>query len=151
MDGVSEDFSGLPEYKSRGDRREERVERIWTERRSNPYRGRRRRVLLIGGFVVALVLTALAAIAFFAPTPYIGMSHTALAASVGDTTARGCHPAGDGYLCVRDTGGATVNYKVKVDFVGCWTGEPVGKSAGSGGSRSEISGCVSLMDHLRAD
>lgn len=156
MDGVSEDFSGLPDYKTREDRRNERIDRVWEKRRSNPYRGRRARVLVAGGFALGLLLVALALIMLFAPTPYLGMSHGALASSVGDATGRGCHPQGDGWICARETGGAITNYKVKVDWAGCWTGNPVGKgTAGKGvaasGSQSEISGCVSIMDHLTGD
>jgi hypothetical protein len=150
MDGVSEDFSGLPEYKTRSEKREERVEKIWSERRSDPYRGRRTRVLVVGGFVIGLALMGLAAIAFFAPTPYLGMSHDALASSVGHTTSRGCHPSGDGWLCTTSDGGSTVTYKVKVDWAGCWTGRPVGPTVARGEAQPAISGCVSIMDHLTA-
>jgi hypothetical protein len=150
MDGMSEDFSGLPEYKTRGEKREERVEKIWSERRSNPYRGHRTRVLVVGGFVIGLVLMGLAAIAFFAPTPYLGMSHDALASSVGHTTDRGCRPSGDGWLCARSVDGSTVTYKVKVDWAGCWTGRQVGPAATRRDAQPSITGCVSIMDHITA-
>ena len=65
MDGVSEDFSGLPEYKTRGEKRAERVDRIWSERRSDPYRGHRTKVLVVGGFVLAIMLMGIAAVVFF--------------------------------------------------------------------------------------
>jgi len=147
MDGVSDDFSGLPEYKTRGDRREERLDRVWTERRSNPYRGHRTKVLIVGGFVIALALLAISLIMLFAPTPYLGMSHDALASSVGNTTDRGCRPSGDGWLCATESGSAIATYKVHVDWAGCWSGNLVGPS---GDAQQKISGCVSIMDHITA-
>jgi len=45
------------------------------------------------------------------------MSHEALAKSVGNSTGRGCHPAGDGWLC-STVDGSAVTYKVKVDWAG---------------------------------
>ncbi len=149
MDGVSEDFSGLPEYKSRGERREERLDRKFTEHRSNPYRGRRTRILLVGGFLLALFLLALSLIVMFAPTPYLGTSHSALANSIGGSDANDCRPAGSNWICTEGSGASMTRYAVKIDWAGCWSGQLIG-SAGSGAAR-KISGCVAIIDHLKAD
>ena len=149
MDGVSEDFSGLPEYKSRVERREERLDRNFDRRRSNPYRGRRTRVLLVGGFVLALLLLALSLIVMFAPTPYLGASHGALASSIGDAASEDCRPSGSNWICTGTEGGVTTRYAVKVDWAGCWSGQLVGSA--SGGADRKISGCVAIIDHLTAD
>ncbi len=149
MDGVSGDFSGLPEYKSRSERRDERVERIWAERRNSPYRGRRTKLILVGGFTLAVLLLALSLIMLFAPTPYLGASLGALANSVGGSAANDCRPAGSSWICTRATGDSVQRYDVKVDWAGCWTGELIGTPASSDTDR-KISGCVSIVDHLRA-
>ncbi len=150
MDGVSEDFSGLPEYKSRGERNAERVERRFSQRRNNPYRGHRTRVILVGGFVVALILLTVSLIVLYVPTPYLGTSHGSLASSIGSSSAQDCRPGGSGWICRKETGGTVARYDVKVDWAGCWTGELMGSTAASGNAKPEISGCVSIIDHLRA-
>jgi len=146
MDGVSEDFSGLPEYKTRGERRTERLDRGWSDRRNNPYRGHRTKVLVVGGFVLTLLLIAVSLVMLFAPTPYLGMSHGALAQSVGDPTGRGCHPSGDAWICTKNAGGSDVRYRVRVDWAGCWSGSLIGSPE----APRNISGCVSIMDHIKA-
>ncbi|MCB0857778.1 MAG: hypothetical protein KDB57_06625 [Solirubrobacterales bacterium] len=149
MDGVSDDFSGLPEYKSRSERRDERVERIWAERRNSPYRGRRTKLILVGGFTLAVLLLALALIILFAPTPYLGASHGALANSVGGSSVDDCRPSGSTWICTTTSNGTVERYDVKVDWAGCWSGELIGAPASSDTDR-KISGCVSIIDHLRA-
>ena len=150
MDGVSEDFSGLPEHQSRRERREKRREERFAERRANPYRGRRTRVLLVGGFALALLLLTISLIALYAPTPYLGTSHGALANSIGGASAQGCHPAGGSWICSRDVDGTLSRYSVKVDWAGCWNGQMIGSPAASTGADRKISGCVSIVDHLTA-
>lgn len=136
MDGVSEDFSGLPQ---RG-----KTEREF--RRGDRNRGRMAKIAVVGGFVIGLFVVLLSLIVLFAPTPYLGMSHGALANSVDGSSAKGCTPARDGWNCWKD--GAA--YHVKADWAGCWTGEPIGRPAVVN-TRPEISGCVSIMDHITAD
>lgn len=150
MDGVSEDFSGLPEYKSRDERRGERRDRKFSQHRSNPYRGRRTKILLVGGFVFALLLLAISLIVLFAPTPYLGASHGALANSVGGSSAQDCRPSGSRWICAVENGGITSRYEVKVDWAGCWTGSLMGRPAPGSDTQPKISGCVSIMDHLTA-
>jgi hypothetical protein len=135
MDGVGEDFSGLP--------RRGPVDREF--RRGDRNRGRIARIAVVGGFVIVLMVVAISLIVLYAPTPYLGMSHGALANSVDGSSARGCSPSGDGWNCWKD-GSA---YHVRADWAGCWTGEPVGKSP-SVDTREKIYGCVSIMDHLTA-
>ncbi len=149
MDGVSEDFSGLPEYKTRTERREERDDRRYDRRRSNPYRGHRTRILLVGGFVLALVFLALSLIVLYAPTPYLGTNHSALASSIGESATDGCKPNGSSWICTGGSGESAARYDVKVDWAGCWSGQLIG-SAASGADRN-ISGCVAIIDHLKAD
>ncbi len=150
MDGVSEDFSGLPEYKTRSERNAERVDRRFGQRRNNPYRGHRTRIILVGGFAVALVLLALSLVVLFAPTPYLGTNYASIAKSVGAASAHDCRPGGSGWVCTKEVDGSAARYEVKVDWAGCWDGRLIGKPAGSNGAQPEISGCVSLMDHLTA-
>ena len=150
MDGVSEDFSGLPDYKTRSERNAERVDRRFGQRRNNPYRGHRTRIILVGGFAVALVLLALSLVVLFAPTPYLGTNYSSIAKSVGAASAHDCRPGGSGWVCTKEVDGSAARYEVKVDWAGCWDGHLIGKPAGSNGAQPEISGCVSLMDHLTA-
>ena len=148
MDGVGEDFSGLPE--SRAARRTTRREARFEERRSDPYRGRRTRILVVIGFGLTLFLVALALVVMFAPTPYLGTSHGALANSVGGSSARDCRPAGGSWICVTEEGDSVARYRVSVDWAGCWSGDLVGARKPAGAETS-ISGCVSIFDHLTAD
>lgn len=148
MDGVSEDFSGLPEQRSRKELRAERRERRFNEHITNPYRGHRTRVILIGGFVVGLLLAAVALIIVFAPTPYLGVKHDSLAASIGGETT--CRPGGGTWNCSKTVDGAQARYKVTVDWAGCWSGTLAGPPAARGKADPKISGCVSLLDHFRA-
>lgn len=151
MDGVSEDFSGLPEHKSRGERRTERRERKFAERRADPFRGHRTRILLVGGFFIAVVLVAISLIVLFAPTPYLGTSHSALASSVGSASAQDCRPVGSSWICTREAGAGVARYEIKVDWAGCWSGELAGPPSARGKADRKISGCVAIIDHLRAD
>ena len=151
MDGVSEDFSGLPEYKSRGERRSERQEQKFSRHRSNPHRGHRTRVLLAGGFVLGLLLVATSLIVLFAPTPYLGTSHSALANSVGGSSAQDCRPSAGSWICGTESGGSIARYEVKVDWAGCWTGELIGRAPAGSDAKPAISGCVAIIDHLTAD
>jgi len=148
MDGVSEDFSGLPEQRSRKERRAEREEERFSRHVENPYRGHRTRVILVGGFVVGLVLAAIALIIVFAPTPYLGVKHNTLAASIGGETT--CRPAGSTWTCNQSADGQRAHYKVSVDWAGCWSGTLAGPRAARGKADPKISGCVSLLDHFRA-
>ena len=150
MDGLSEDFSGLPEYKTRSERRLERLDRKWSKRRASPYRGHRARGLLVGGFALALLLLTISLIVLFAPTPYLGTTHGALESSIGGASAGDCRPAGSGWICATSADGKTARYDVKVDWAGCWTGELLGSAAAHPDSQPKISGCVSIMDHLTA-
>ena len=150
MDGVSEDFddfSGLPEYKSRRDRNAERVDRRWKKHRANPHRGRLAKIALIGAFLAALVLGGIYLIVAFAPAPYMSMSAAALSKSVGDTTAAGCRPDTGGWICPTAIDGKNARYRVSSDVFGCWNGKRIG---GSAAAPKSISGCVTLMDHLTA-
>jgi hypothetical protein len=150
MDGVSEDFSGLPEYKTRGEKRAERVDRIWSERRNNPYRGRRARIILVGGFAVALLVLAISLIVLFAPAPYMGTNYSSIAKSVGTASPHDCRPGGSGWICAKEAGGTVARYDVKVDWAGCWSGKLIGPTTSRGDAQPKISGCVSVMDHLKA-
>jgi len=134
MDGVGEDFSGLPRR---------RVEPDF--RRGDRNRGRMVRIAIVGGFILGLIVVAVSLIVLYAPTPYLGMSHGALANSVGGSSARGCSPSGDGWNCWKDG----TAYHVRADWAGCWNGRPIGRSAGD--TRAGISGCVSILDHLTAE
>lgn len=141
MDGVSEDFSGLP--RPRGAGRDTRS--------IGRNRGHFTRVAVVGGFTIALLLTAMALIVLFAPTPYLGASHGALAHSVGGGSAKGCHPAGDIWVCRTTQSGTAARYDIKVDWAGCWKGQLAGPPPARGIAPSRISGCVSLVDHFTAD
>ncbi len=149
MDGVGEDFSGLPEHRSREERREERRDQKFTRHRSDPHRGRRTRILLVGGFAVALALIAVSLIVVFAPTPYLGTGHEALARSVGGS-GQDCRPVGDGWTCTKEAGGTVARYEVKVDWAGCWSGTLIGPPAAREAAQPKISGCVSLLDQFTA-
>lgn len=140
MDGVSEDFSGLPERRPRAERE---------VRRGDRNRGRIARIAVVGGFLIGLMLVALSLIVLFAPTPYLGVNHGALASSVDGGSVKGCQPAGDGWNCWKGEGTMASKYHVKADWAGCWTGELVGRVAGD--TPPKITGCVSIMDHLTAD
>jgi hypothetical protein len=150
MDGLSEDFSGLPEYKTRGERRLERLDRKWSQRRANPRRGHRTRVLLVGGFALALLLLTISLIVLFAPTPYLGTTHGSLESSIGGASAGDCRPAGSGWICATNVSDKTARYDVKVDWAGCWSGELLGSAVAHPDAQPKISGCVSIMDHLTA-
>lgn len=142
MDGVSEDFSGLPPQ-----RRDEREK----TRRSRKGHTRSYRLILVSGVVAAFGLFLLGLVVFFAPAPYLGMSHAALAASVDESSARGCKPAGRGWSCWRSVNGTAHRYRVTADWAGCWTGKLAGRRSQSSPADPLISGCVTVMDHLRAE
>lgn len=148
MEGVSEDFSGLPEYSTRGERRQERK---GSDRRSGPRQGHRTRAVLVGGFALALLLLTAALIVLFAPTPYLGASHRAVENSIGGINAGDCRPAGSDWICATRVDGEMARYEVNVDWAGCWSGQLIGRAAAHPGAEPKISGCVSLMDHLTAD
>lgn len=151
MDGVGDDFSGLPERKTRAEKRSERLDRRYEQRRANPYRGRRTRVLLAIGFAMAVMLVLCSLIVLFAPTPYLGTNHAALSSSVGGSAGKACHPGGDGWICSTGSGSADPRYRVNVDWAGCWSGRLIGPGGVNRASEPNISGCVALIDHLRAD
>ena len=147
---VSEDFSGLPEYKTRGEKRSERVDRIWSERRNNPYRGRRTRIILVGGFLVALLALVISLIVLFAPAPYLGTNYSSIANSVGTASEHDCKPAGNGWICTKEVGNGNARYNVEVDWAGCWSGQLMGRAAAHPDAEPKISGCVAIIDHLKA-
>ncbi|MCB0862390.1 MAG: hypothetical protein KDB66_04165 [Solirubrobacterales bacterium] len=127
------------------------MERRFGQRQNNPYRGHRTRIMLTGGFVVAIILVAISLIVAFAPAPLLGINYSSIAKSVGAESAHGCKPGGSGWVCNKEVNGATARYEIKVDWVGCWDGRLIGKSAVGTGAQPKISGCVSLLDHLTAD
>ncbi|MBN8868204.1 MAG: hypothetical protein J0H98_11675 [Solirubrobacterales bacterium] len=136
MDGVGEDFSGLPP------RRRTRHEAP-RDRRDG---ARFAKIAVVGGFVIGLMAIALALIVLFAPTPYLGTNGAALAKSVGGVDEGGCRPIEGGWVCRKDQGSGTVPYRVKADWAGCWSGVRIGD-----GQPREISGCISILDHLTAE
>lgn len=136
MDGVSEDFSGLPQPR----KAEKEV------RRGDRHRGRMAKIAIVGGFLIGLVLVAISLVVLFAPTPYLGMSHGALAKSIDGSSAKGCSPARNGWNCWKE-GSA---YHVTADWAGCWSGDLIGRP-GASDAPPKISGCVSVVDHLTAD
>lgn len=107
--------------------------------------------MVVATFVLALILLAVSLVAVFAPTPYLGTSHGALANSVGGAGAEDCRPAGGPWICTTESAGETVRYEVSVDWAGCWSGTLVGPRAARGEARPTISGCVSILDHITAD
>lgn len=142
MDGTSEDFSGLPP------RRRDEPE---YGRGTRSQRRRSYRLVVVSALVAAVGLTLLGLIVFLAPAPYLGMSHAALAASVDDSSAKGCKPEGRGWACWRTIDGTGHRYRVTADWAGCWTGKLAGHRSQSSPAPSRITGCVTVADHLRAE
>lgn len=124
------DFSGLPEARGRG-------------------RGRLVRIGVVAGLLMTLVLVAVALVVLYVPAPYLGTGHRALAHSVANGRGGECRPARGNWICRAGESDAP-RYAVEVDWAGCWSAtliEPGLESAYS----PEKSGCVALIDYLRAD
>lgn len=147
MDGLSEDFSGLPDYKTRSERQAERRDRKFAEHRVNPHRGRRTRIAIVGAFVISLILAAVLLVIAYAPAPFIGVSASALSKSVGTANGTSCHPNTGGWICTLGERGESARYQISSDWAGCWAGKRIG-GPGKASQPKEISGCVSLLNHL---
>jgi hypothetical protein len=105
---------------------------------------------LVVGVVVGFVLLFLAAFVALPVPP----GADALGTSVGNSvlSSNPCVEEDKGvWRCRRaDTGNSsTVPYEVTVSWLGCWEGLRLGPPAVEGGTPKEISGCVTLIDHLR--
>jgi len=108
--------------------------------------------LLICG-IVAFVLLLFA----FRPTPILGVDGKSLqysfdVSSFNQGTTETCEPrTGKGqWKCFvyDDSDSKEVPYKVSVDRMGCWTGT-TSASKKSDSIEPEISGCITILDHLR--
>jgi len=104
-------------------------------------------------YVLAAILLVVVAVAFMArPSPILGIDGSSLAASVNDGSAPvPCRETAEGtWTCTEmiDGGSSGIDYQVDVGTWGCWTGELLMKEAAPKGTESEVSGCVSIVDHL---
>jgi hypothetical protein len=106
--------------------------------------------------VIGSIVLTIAVLGLFAayPSPIVGVDGKALEHSVGGASVGGslepCRKETQGtWSCSRwDRGGSnTVDYRVTVDGLGCWTARRVGQSAE--GSDKRLSGCITIRDHIR--
>jgi hypothetical protein len=101
-------------------------------------------VLVVGGIVLY-------------PTPLLGVDRAALAHSIDDEAAGAvasrCREAStDRWRCVLTAGDGsesadhrvTFDYRVTVDWKGCWTARPEARAAPG---QRRLSGCIRLLDH----
>jgi hypothetical protein len=104
---------------------------------------------------IGSILVVIAALLLFAafPSPILGVDGKSLQYSVGGSllgTLKPCQKlAKDTWTCPRwDNGGSgSVDYRVTVDSVGCWTARRARRT--SERSPRRLSGCITIRDHLR--
>jgi len=100
-------------------------------------------------FVVLLVV---AAIFVIRPTPFIGVTPSAMASSLGGSVSAGgpvsCTEAGeDEWSCDAGAAGAAArSFDVTVNGFGCWTATPQGGKPVVG-TPATITGCITVFDH----
>lgn len=104
-------------------------------------------------YVATLVLMLIVAAVFvLRPSPFIGVSAEALAASLEDdlpaAVTASCAEAGEGgWRCdATGPGSGDRTYDVTVNGFGCWTATPTG-GAPRVGTPATITGCITLIDH----
>jgi hypothetical protein len=104
-------------------------------------------------YVATLVLVlGLAAVFVLRPSPFIGVTGGAIAASLGDSlpaaATASCKEAGeDEWTCdVSSPAGPARTYDVTVNGFGCWTATPAGGTAEIG-TPATITGCITVFDH----
>jgi hypothetical protein len=101
----------------------------------------------IGSIVVTIAVLGLFA-AY--PSPILGVDGKALEYSVGGPSLDPCRKmAQNTWSCSswdRQSSG-TVDYRVTVDDLGCWTARRIGQPGE--GSRKRLSGCITIRDHIR--
>lgn len=99
-----------------------------------------------------VVVLIVAAVFVLRPSPFIGVTGDAMAASLEDglpaAVTASCAEAGeDGWSCdATGPGSGDRSYVVTVNGFGCWTASPEG-GAPRVGTPATITGCITLMDH----
>lgn len=104
------------------------------------------------GLLIAFVVVASAGLLFWArPTPILGVDGKSLAHSVkdGSDTAPCTKAAGD-WVCEIEGDGPPTKYAIDLRWDGCWKGDRVSGPLAAF-TPEEISGCISLGDHLRLE
>jgi len=104
-------------------------------------------------YVATLVaILVVATIFVLRPSPFIGVTGDAMAASLEDdlpaAVTTSCAEAGEGaWSCAASgPGSGERTYEVTVNGFGCWTASPAG-GAPRVGTPATITGCITLMDH----
>lgn len=104
-------------------------------------------------YIAAAAVLFVLVVGFMArPTPILGIDGGSLGASVGGDLVS-CKQHADGeWICPRPVPGSSdyVDYRVSAGTFGCWSGEIVGRYATVKKVPAEISGCVSIVDHIWA-
>ena len=99
-----------------------------------------------------IVLLIVAGIFLLRPTPFIGVTDDAMAASLKGTVpgaAVSCDEAGeDEWTCKTTAPGANQDrtYDVTINGFGCWTATPAGGTP-EVGTPATLSGCITILDH----